>query len=179
MKELLKRQVEQIPVSPRNYKPDIPDKFAQAILKALEKHPRKRYYSCREFAIDLEDALTGIVHYDYDQNELRWDPRVTVNLKAGIQANSDSDLIPAQVINLSVNGASLRMTPSLETGNKLWVELYLPENGNLIQIWCKATVLWKDSIVEGEQDEIGVSLDGLEKRDKQYIGLHVRDLLLS
>jgi len=56
---LLLQQVRQPPPPPRLIVPSLPADLESAILKALEKHPARRFQSCRSMADALEAALSA------------------------------------------------------------------------------------------------------------------------
>lgn len=57
--EIYGRIVHDDPVAPRQRKPKIPDDLQSIALKALEKDPRRRYPTAKEFADDLGRARAG------------------------------------------------------------------------------------------------------------------------
>jgi serine/threonine protein kinase len=177
--ELLSNHVKEAPIAPSHFIETLPEKFEQAILKALEKKSYNRYHSCREFAFALGHSLKGNSQYDNDHKELRWNPRVAVYMKARIKLNKGDEYISAETINLSASGASLRISSDIFVGSKIGLELYLPNNEIYTKVEAKATVLWKDSKQEKEIIEIGVSLDEIENMHRQTIAVLVRNLLLN
>jgi serine/threonine protein kinase len=54
--ELMRMQIEQTPVSPRQINPNIPKEIEAAILRAIEKDPEKRFQTAGEFREALLDA---------------------------------------------------------------------------------------------------------------------------
>lgn len=179
--ELLKHHVEEDPINPLQFMPSLPEKFTQTILKSLEKKSRDRYHSCREFALALESSSTENGQISYGSKDSRWDPRVSVYLKARIQLKEDSEFIFAETISLSANGASLRISSDIPIGSKVGLEFYLPDKdkNNYKKINAKATVLWKDTLKGKENIEIGVTLDEVKDIDRHYIAVFVRNLLLG
>lgn len=145
LSDLLKCHVEETPVAPSHYIETLPEKFENAILKALEKKSYDRYHSCREFAFALEHSLKGSMQSGFSNKELRWDPRVAVYLKARIQLSEVNELISAETINLSASGANLRISSDIPVGSKVGLELYLPNNDIYMKVRAKATILWKDT----------------------------------
>jgi serine/threonine protein kinase len=179
VEELLRNHVEEAPIAPSHYIETLPEKFEQAILKALEKESYNRYHSCREFSFALGHSLKGNSQYDNENKELRWDPRAAVYMKARIKLNESDEYISAETINLSASGASLRISSDIPVGSKIGLELYLPNNEIYTKVEAKATVLWKDNKPEKEIIEIGVSLDEIENMHRQTIAVLVRNLLLN
>ena len=179
LNQLFSLQAKQVPEAPDKINPTIPEKFSECVMRALEKDPRKRYYSCREFLHEMEKTLPSIGTEEYKSKELRWHPRTGVDLKAQLQLHDTSELIVAKITNLSVSGASILAPISLKMGSKLMIEVDLREDDNYVTIISQATVMWMDRMADNHMIEIGVSFEGLEDMDKQYLGLYVRDLLLG
>ena len=179
LNQLFSLQAKQVPEAPDKINPTIPEKFSECVMRALEKDPRKRYYSCREFLHEMEKTLPSIGTEEYKSKELRWHPRTGVDLKAQLQLHDTSELIVAKITNLSVSGASILAPISLKMGSKLMIEFDLREDDNYVTIISQATVMWMDRMADNHMIEIGVSFEGLEDMDKQYLGLYVRDLLLG
>ena len=179
LEDLLRNHAKEDPISPSHYIETLPEKFEQAILKALEKKTHNRYHSCREFAFALGHSLKGISQYDNDNKELRWDPRVAVCMNVRIQLYESDEYISAETINLSATGANLRISSNIPVGSKIGLELYLPNNEIFTKVDAKATVLWSDNKPEKEIIEIGVSLDEIENMSRHHIAVFVRNLLLN
>ncbi len=179
LKELLLLQVNKVPEAPDKINPTIPEKFSECVMRALEKDPRKRYYSCRDFLYEMERTLPSIVKEEFKTKELRWYPRVDMQLKAQLQLHDTSELIAAIITSLSVSGASILAPVSLNIGSKLQVEFDIREDDNSVSMISQATVMWIDRMTDNYMIEIGVSFDGLEDMDKQYLGLYIRNLLLA
>lgn len=57
--DLIKAHIEEKPKTPRHFSSEIPPKVEQAVLKALEKNPDKRYANAHEFAGVLRELLKG------------------------------------------------------------------------------------------------------------------------
>lgn len=179
LSELLKSHIEETPVEPSYYVPTLPEKFEKAILKALEKKPRNRYHSCREFSFALEHSLKGRVEHNLDDKDLRWDPRVAVYLKVRINSKEIEHYISAETINLSTSGATLRIASDIPVGSNIELEIYFPKEDEYMKVYAKATVLWKDSNPEHDNIVIGVYLNEVKDIDRYKIGIFVRDLLLN
>lgn len=159
----------------------IPDSIDKVVLKALEKNPRKRFHSCREFAMALEKAVgmdTGIEDMD---KELRWDHRAAVTLKVRIRCRPDQDFIFAETVNLSVSGANLRVTADIELGSKIFLEFYIPSDSedDYLKVTTNATVLWKDLNQEQDDISIGVSFNDLQDMERYRISIYVRNRIIA
>ncbi len=61
---LLLQQVRQPPPPPRLIVPSVPANLEMVILKALEKHPTRRFQSCRTMAEALHDSLNAAISPD-------------------------------------------------------------------------------------------------------------------
>ncbi len=179
LKELLSCQIEKVPMRPDKINPAISEKFSDCVMKALEKNPRKRYYSCRDLANDLELTLPENTIEAYRTHELRWDPRADVNLKARIKLSSSSEWIDVKITSLSANGAKMLVPCSPMIGSKINVVMDVLEDENVVNIPCEATILWKDRSDSGQLIQVGVSFDNIEDMDKQCISLFVRNILLE
>jgi eukaryotic-like serine/threonine-protein kinase len=53
----LKAIVQEKPINPREYNPDLPMEVIKLLSKALEKHPDRRYKNAQEFQLAVEDYL--------------------------------------------------------------------------------------------------------------------------
>lgn len=178
IQDLLTCQLRQTPKPPREINPAIPDTLSLILLKALEKEPVNRFYSCDEFLGALEDALPGKVHHKPEHKDLRWNPRVNVELEGRIKLDHINDHVPVKIVNLSVSGASMLVPKKITAGSQLQLEFEIPEDDNPVRMACNANVLWVDQKQDKELVETGISFEGLADMDKQCIGLFVRNLLL-
>ena len=57
LKELLNHQVKTIPEAPANLVADMPLEFSNCIMRALEKEPKNRFYSCRDFLLEMQNSF--------------------------------------------------------------------------------------------------------------------------
>lgn len=179
LQQLMSYQIERAPETPDKYNPAVTVKFSNRVLKALEKNPLNRYYSCREFIESLGDALPAVQQDEHIHQNQRWDPRVIVNLKARIKLEDSGGWVPVKMVNLSVNGACMAVPIALETGSSLHVEFEIPEDDNYVRMSSLATVMRKDTRPGNDTIEVGVNFDGLADMDKKYIALFIRSLLLK
>lgn len=177
--ELLNLHLKAIPVNPTEHVPALSTEFEKAMLKALEKEPRKRFSSCREFALALEYALDNKTKGQEEHKDLRWDHRIAVQLNVRIQLNDQTNYISAETINLSISGAKLRASSDIQPGSRLLFEIYLPTEDDYLKITTNATVLWRDHDSSKETVLIGISFADLDHKDRYYISLFVRDRILS
>lgn len=177
--ELLNSHLKSTPVKPSEYVSALTADYEKAMLKALEKKPRKRFSSCREFALALEYALSNKTEGQQEHKDLRWDHRIAVELNVRIQLNDQESYISAETINLSISGAKLRASSDIQPGSRLLFEIYLPTEDDYLKITTNATVLWRDHDSSKETVLIGISFYDLENKDRYYISLFVRDRILS
>jgi serine/threonine protein kinase len=178
LQQLLTYQLEWVLAEPRKCNPDVPAKFSACIMKALEKDPRKRYYSCREFLDAMGDALPAAVQRERNPANQRWDTRVTVDLIARIRLRTGDAWLPIRLKNLSVTGARAAAPVAVEPGSKLEVEFEIPEGGAYVSMSTTATVLWRDAAYASADVEIGLNFTGFNDMDKRYVALFIRNLLL-
>ncbi|WP_372366075.1 protein kinase [Candidatus Uabimicrobium sp. HlEnr_7] len=59
LRELLKKQMFELPDPPKTVRPDLPDNLERIILKALSKPVEERYQNCAEFIADIDRFLGG------------------------------------------------------------------------------------------------------------------------
>lgn len=59
LRELLKKQMFELPDPPKQIRPDLPDQLELVILKALSKPVEERYQNCAEFISDIDRFLHG------------------------------------------------------------------------------------------------------------------------
>lgn len=167
------------PGRPSDIVPTIPAELDRAILKSLEKKPRDRYHSCREFAMAIERAIGEELSFESNYHEARWDPRVSVYLNAVIERERSNETITATVNNISVCGANMHISADIPTGSRIGLILYLPHEDSYTKVQSQATVLWKNIHAETDTIEIGVSFDKLDDVDRYHISLLVRERLLA
>ncbi len=179
--EMLKSHLETPVSKPSEFVDTIPDKVDLVLLKALDKNPRKRFHSCREFVQALERAVGIDAGTEDMDKELRWDHRAAVTLKVRIQCQSDTGFIFAETVNLSVSGANLRVTSDIEVGSRIFLEFYIPSDSedDYLKVTTNATVLWKD-INHGQDDiSIGVSFNDLQDMERYRISVYVRNRIME
>ncbi len=180
LQQLMEHQVERVPERPEHFNPEIPPRLANCIMKALEKDPRHRYYTCREFIADLENITVGTTITNTPASKKqRWDPRVLTNLNARIRIHDHEQWHSVQLVNLSVNGACILATEALSNGLLLQMQFDMPENNTDVTMSVQAIVMWKDVRPGAGQTEYGLNFDGLDDMDKKYIALFIRNLLLD
>lgn len=179
LEEWLQSHHQGTPARPSGIVPTIPAELDRAILKSLEKKPRDRYHSCREFAIAIEQAIGEASSFDRSYHEARWDPRVSVHLTAVIELQGNNETITGTVNNISAGGASMHVSTDIATGSRIGLTLYLPHEDSYIKVQSQATVLWKNTHGENDIIEIGVSFDRLDDVDRYHISLLVRERLLA
>jgi len=93
--ELMKAQVEQLPIPPRQFSPNIPEQVEWAILCATEKDPDKRFQTAAAFCDAIEDCVkTAIASGTLSEINLR---------RPG---NTLSTLPPRQLLNQSHSSQS-------------------------------------------------------------------------
>jgi serine/threonine-protein kinase len=178
LQQLLSDQTERIPVRPEQINSAIPEKISDCIMRALQKNPRERYYSCMDLLKEIELSMPSSLTEEYEK-EVRWDPRVDVSLKAEFQLTNENEWIPAKLTSLSANGAKILVPFPLVVGSKLKIKFHLFEDENTVTLSCDATVLWKDRYGDKDLIQVGVSFFELNDLDKQYLALYVRNILLS
>lgn len=179
LKELLSLQAKQAPQAPHEVNSDIPEEFSLCVTRALEKDPRMRFYSCRDFLHAMEKSLPDMEARELSARELRWDPRADVDLNAFARLNKSDDLTKTKITNLSVTGASLLAPFSCRIGDKISLAFEVNDDGAEIHFEVSANVMWCDRQDESHIYEIGVSFEELDDMDKQYLSLFIRDILLS
>ncbi|MEQ8289016.1 MAG: serine/threonine-protein kinase [Gammaproteobacteria bacterium] len=179
--EMLKSHQETPVNKPSSLVKDIPEKVDKVVLKALEKNSRKRFHSCREFALALEKAMGIDCNIEDMDKELRWDHRAAVTLKVRIQCQPDEGFIFAEKVNLSVSGANLRVTSDIELGSKLFLEFYIPSDSedDYLKVTTNATVLWKDLNEDQDDISIGVSFHDLQDMERYRISVYVRNRIMA
>ncbi|NKB37680.1 MAG: protein kinase [Gammaproteobacteria bacterium] len=177
--KLLKLQAEQMPPEPVSINPSIPAEFSDCVMRALEKNPRKRYYSCKDFLHDLELALPEVAAEKAPKSESRWDPRIDVHIEAKLQVQGSAEVYLTKISNLSVNGASIYVSVQPRVGSKISLEFDVTEDNQKKVIACQSTVMWIDGIADNKRAEIGVSFDSLDDTEKQYLARYIRNLLLG
>ena len=178
LKELLNHQVKTIPEAPANLVADMPLEFSNCIMRALEKEPKNRFYSCRDFLLEMQKALPGLDVGGVDRTDTRWDPRTDVEIRATLNIDGEQSL-DAKITNISVSGASLVAPVSPRAGSTMQLGFEVEEDGNRVSMLAMATVMWVDQRSEDYLYEIGVTFDDLDEMDKQYLGYYVRNLLLA
>ena len=178
LKELLNHQVKTIPVRPSKVVEGIPEEFSNCIMRALEKDPKNRYYSCRDFLLEMQKTLPDLDVGGVDRSDTRWDPRTDVEIRARLQIEGEQG-IDAKITNISVSGASVLASVAPHAGSTLQLSFEVEDEGNRVAMLATATVMWVDQRSEDYLYEIGVSFDDLDEMDKQYLGYYVRNLLLS
>lgn len=178
IQQLLLFQREKVPQQPDKINPSIPKKLSECIMRALEKDPKHRFYSCRDFFRKIEDALPSIQFDEIRTKELRWDPRAKMNLQAQIRLDNDDKTVTGTITDLSVGGASILSPVPLSTGDKLKIDFDILGDNNYISMSCQASVMWTGDKDDNAMTEAGVSFNELKDIDKQYLGYFVRDLLL-
>lgn len=180
LQQLMEQQVERVPERPENLNAEIPPRLANTIMKALEKDPRHRYYTCREFIDDLENITVGTTITDTPAlKKQRWDPRVLTNLNARIRTHDHEQWQSVLLVNLSVNGACIMATETLADGLLVQMQFDMPENNSDVTMSVQAIVMWKDVRAGTGQTEYGLNFEGLDDMDKKYIALFIRNLLLD
>ena len=177
--KLLKSQAERTPPEPANINSSIPQAFSDCVMRALEKNPRKRYYSCKEFLDELSHSIPNAPTHESKPKEARWDPRIDVHIEAKLKAEGEDDIQLTKISNLSVSGASIFVSRVPRVGSKLQIEFAINEDELVRTISCQATVMWIDDIAENKRAEIGVSFDALADAEKQGIARYIRNLLLG
>ena len=178
LKELLNHQVKTIPEKPSNLVKEIPADFSNCIMQALEKDPRDRFYSCRDFLLEMQKTLPGLEVGGVDRSDTRWDPRTDVEIRGSLQME-DGKKVDAKIINISVSGASLLASVSPRAGSTMQLGFEVEDEGNRVAMLATTTVMWVDQRSEDYLFEIGVSFNDLDEMDKQYLGYYVRNLLLA
>ena len=178
LKELLNHQVKTIPQAPARLVKDIPGAYSDCIMRALEKDPKNRFYSCRDFLMEMQKCLPDLDVGGVDRSDTRWDPRTDVAIKAKLQMDGEK-AVDARITNISVSGASVLASVSPHAGSVVQLSFEVEDDGNRVAMFANATVMWIDQGSEDDQYEIGVSFDDLDEMDKQYLGYYVRNLLLS
>lgn len=180
LQQLMEHQVERIPERPENLNAEIPPRLANSIMKALEKDPRHRYCTCREFIDELENmADSAAVPGTPAQKQQRWDLRVLTNLNTRIRINEHEQWRSVQLVNLSVNGACIMAVEALATGTVVQMQFDMPENNSDVTMSVQAIVMWEEVHVGTGRTELGLNFDGLADVDKKYIALFIRNLLLD
>lgn len=179
--EMLKSHQEKPINKPSTFVDGISEKIDKVVLKALEKDSRKRFHSCREFAMALEKAIGMDCKIEDMDKDLRWDHRAAVTLKVRIQCLPDAGFIFAETVNLSVSGANLRVTSDIELGSRIFLEFYIPSDtdDDYLKVTTNATVLWKDINRDGEDICIGVSFNDLEDMERYRISVYVRNRIIE
>ena len=179
MQQLLLFQMEKIPERPDKINPAIPPKLSNCVMRALDKDPTKRFSSCRDFFRKIESSLQMVDTGEYKIKDLRWDPRVNMNLQAQLQLKDSEETYTAEITDLSVSGASILVPVSLKPGRKLKIDFDILEDNNHVTMSSQATVLWEDKKSDMQMFEAGLSFDDLKNLDKQYLGFYIRNRLLT
>lgn len=178
MQQLLLFQMEKIPERPDKINPAIPANLSNCVMKALDKDPTKRFGSCRDFFRKIESSLQIVDTGEYKIRDLRWDPRLNMNLQAQLQPEDSKERYTAEITDLSVGGASILVPVSLKAGTKLKIDFDILEDNNQVTMSSYATVLWEDKKPDKQIFEAGLSFDDLADLDKQYLGFYIRNRLL-
>jgi serine/threonine protein kinase len=179
MEQLLLFQMEKIPERPDQINPAIPPRLSDCVMRALEKDPAQRYSSCMDFFRKIESSLQIVDTGEYKIKDLRWDPRVNMNLQAQLQLEGSEEIYTAEITDLSVTGANILVPVSLKPGTKLKIDFDILEDNNQVTMSSQATVLWEDKKSDMQMFEAGLSFDNLEDLDKQYLGFYIRNRLLT
>jgi hypothetical protein len=96
--------------------------------------------------------------------------RVPVDLPA--QFTHKNREIPGRILNLSVDGAFLRASEMLDSGETIRVSFELPD----AQLDVKAKVIWSGSM-RGEATGMGLFFDGISAMQQAALELFIRNLL--
>ncbi|MBT7952431.1 MAG: protein kinase [Gammaproteobacteria bacterium] len=179
MQQLLLFQMEKIPERPDEINPAVPENLSNCVMRALDKDPTRRFNSCRDFFRKIESSLQIVDTGEYKIKDLRWDPRVNMNLQAQLQLQDSEEIYTAEITDLSVSGASILVPVSLKSGTKLKIDFDIMEDNNHVTMSSQATVLWEDKKSGMQMFEAGLSFDSLENLDKQYLGFYIRNRLLA
>jgi len=179
MQELLLFQKEKMPERPELINPVIPSLLSDCVMQALEKDPTRRFNSCKDFLRNLERSIQVIETEESTDEDMRWDPRVNMKMQARVQLEDNNELLTAEIIDLSVSGASILIPVSLFITSKLKIEFEILEDENYVSISCQARVLWEKKKTDREMYEIGLSFIDLDDLDKQCLGFYIRNLLLA
>ena len=131
LKELLNHQVKTIPVRPSKVVEGIPEEFSNCIMRALEKDPKNRYYSCRDFLLEMQKTLPDLDVGGVDRSDTRWDPRTDVEIRARLQIEGEQG-IDAKITNISVSGASVLAPVAPHAGSTLQLSFEVEDEGNRV-----------------------------------------------
>jgi c-di-GMP-binding flagellar brake protein YcgR len=148
-------------------------------MQALEKDPTRRFNPSKDFLRNLERSIQVLDAEESSDEDMRWDPRVNMNLQARVQLQDNNELLTAEIIDLSVSGASILIPVSLFVASKLKIEFEILEDENYVSISSQATVLWEKKRTDREMYEIGLSFIDLDDLDKQCLSFYIRNLLLA
>ena len=176
LKEVLNWQVSRTPEPLGDVAPGVPKGVAKAVMRALAKHPRDRFRTCREFAEAVRIPGTPGFLQQTSESDKRWDPRGTITLPARVLTGSGMAFVDAETENLSASGVALRMKHRPTRGAKVQLELVLPDED--MPLATRAEVMWvtRDETTGGYL--VGMKFADLDLEARQRIATVVRDILV-
>ncbi len=178
VEQILRWHVEREPVPPSSFRPELPKHFVAAIMKAIEKDPRDRFRSCRDFIQALEHPEEQDEAAEEEQKDVRWDPRVELSLPARVHVVGTAAFFPARTTDLSAGGLALRMATPPPAGTDVAVELYLPGKGTQQVIRAEAMVMRVATGRDPDAAFVGLRFTKLADRDRAKISAVVREALV-
>ena len=175
--QLLVWQVERAPPPPSQFNPNLPPSLVQTILQGLAKDPRDRFRACADFTAAISSSL-GVVDVAATVNQDgRWDPRAAVNLVAQVLLPG-CEPMQAQVVDLSISGAALRLSRPLAPETRAGLVIRIPLRNSEHVVRCSMRVLRTTALPHTADVRAGVVFEALGNFDRAVLGDLVRAILV-
>jgi serine/threonine protein kinase len=182
LETILEWQVGRIPLSPRTFRPGLPQELEEMILRAIRKDPRERFRSCEEFKHALAAFELGSTpSFDEDtadtsDDDARWDPRARLEYVIELWRGEGHEMLFAKTLDISPGGCLVHTEDRMVDGETFHMEINIDDQGP--QIVGRCEVAWADQPGQSGSGIVGLRFIELHNADKERLAQAVRRALM-
>lgn len=178
MEELIDCHHEAMPIKPSYYQEDIPVEIDDIIFKAIAKESTDRYRNIWSFLEALDVSLGINFSFISKNKDYRSYIRIDTSLPVKCFRVGEENTLQAEMIDLSVGGASLLFTQKLSLGGEIELSFSIENFNEKTSIRVSAHVVRQENF-NREWTRLAVKFIDMQAAHKQCVAIYIRNKLLD